>query len=30
MLIDSLPWSFSIIKLPWMQKPLFTQWQTKI
>lgn len=30
MLIDSLPWSFSIIKFPWMEKPLFTQWQTKI
>jgi hypothetical protein len=29
-LIDSLPWSFSIIKFPWMTKPLFTQWQTKI
>lgn len=29
-LIDSLPWSFSIIKFPWMEKPLFTQWQTKV
>lgn len=29
-LIDSLPWSYSIIKFPWMDKPLFTQWQTKI
>ena len=29
-LIDSLPWSFSIIKFPWMTKPLFTQWPTKI
>ena len=28
-LIDYLPWSFSIIKYPWMDKPLFTQWQTK-
>ena len=29
-LLDSLPWSFSIIKFPWMEKPLFTQWQTKV
>ena len=29
-LIESLPWSFSIIKFPWMKKPLFTQWQTKV
>ncbi len=29
-LIDSLPWTFSIIKFPWMEKPLFTQWQTKV
>jgi hypothetical protein len=29
-LIDSLPWSFSIIKFPWMTKPLFTQWKTKV
>ncbi len=27
-LIDRLPWSYSIIKLPWMEKPLFTQWNT--
>ncbi|MDZ4749827.1 MAG: contractile injection system tape measure protein [Saprospiraceae bacterium] len=30
MLIDSLPWSYSIIKFPWMNQPLFTQWQTKV
>jgi hypothetical protein len=28
-LIDSLPWTYSIIKTPWMEKPLFTQWSTK-
>jgi hypothetical protein len=29
-LIDYLPWPFSIVKFPWMTKPLFTQWSTKI
>jgi hypothetical protein len=29
-LIDQLPWSYSIIKFPWMLKPLFTQWSTRI
>jgi hypothetical protein len=29
-LIDQLPWSYSIIKFPWMIKPLFTQWSTRI
>ncbi|MBV9962180.1 MAG: hypothetical protein JO072_08030 [Parafilimonas sp.] len=29
-LIESLPWTFSIIKFPWMTKPLFTQWQTRV
>lgn len=29
-LIEQIPWSFSIIKLPWMKNPLFTQWQTRI
>jgi hypothetical protein len=29
-LIDRLPWTFSIIKFPWMTKPLFTEWLTKI
>ncbi len=28
MLLEQLPWSFSIVKLPWMLKPLFTEWQT--
>lgn len=25
-LIQFLPWSFNILKLPWMQKPIITQW----
>lgn len=28
-LIESLPWTYSIVKTPWMEKPLFTQWSTK-
>jgi len=28
MLINQLPWSFTIIKLPWMKKPIFTEWET--
>ena len=30
MLIDKLPWSLSIIKFSWMEKPVYTQWRTKI
>lgn len=26
-LIERLPWAYSIMKLPWMQQPIFTQWQ---
>ncbi|NVO21496.1 MAG: hypothetical protein HXX13_17475 [Bacteroidetes bacterium] len=26
MLLDMLPWTISIVKLPWMQKPIFTEW----
>lgn len=26
LLIDRLPWTFSILKLPWMNQTLFTQW----
>jgi len=29
-LIENLPWPFSIIKSPWMDKPLFTQWSTRV
>lgn len=29
-LIEQIPWAFSIIKFPWMKKPLFTQWPTRI
>ena len=29
-LIEQLPWTFSIIKFPWMIKPLYTQWSTRI
>ncbi len=25
-LLDQIPWSFSIVKLPWMQKAIFTEW----
>lgn len=25
-LLSSLPWSISLIKLPWMQKPLYIEW----
>lgn len=28
LLLGQLPWSISIIKLPWMHKPLFTEWPT--
>lgn len=27
MLLNQLPWSISIIKLPWMKKPIYTEWQ---
>ncbi len=27
MLIDHLPWSFGHIKLPWMEKLVFTKWR---
>lgn len=26
-LLGKLPWSFNLIKLPWMNYPLFTQWE---
>lgn len=29
-LIEKIPWAFSIIKFPWMKTPLFTQWPTRI
>jgi hypothetical protein len=25
-LLDAVPWSFSLVKLPWMHSPLLTQW----
>ncbi|WP_156815363.1 contractile injection system tape measure protein [Pseudanabaena sp. PCC 6802] len=28
MLLEHLPWSINIIKLSWMQYPLYTEWQT--
>ena len=27
MLLNQLPWSISIIKLPWLKKPIYTEWQ---
>ena len=27
MLLDHLPWSISVIKLPWMKQPIYTEWQ---
>jgi hypothetical protein len=27
MLLDRLPWSFSLIKQPWMEHPLYVQWR---
>ena len=27
LLLNQLPWSFNIIKLPWMNKPIYTEWQ---
>jgi len=29
-LIENLPWPYSIIKSSWMEKPLFTQWTTRV
>jgi hypothetical protein len=26
MLLNHLPWSFSLVKLPWMKKPVYTEW----
>jgi hypothetical protein len=26
MLLDQLPWGISIVKLPWMPKPIYTEW----
>lgn len=27
-LIDSIPWSFNVFRLPWMKRPIFTEWRT--
>ena len=27
MLLDQLPWSYSIVKLPWMDKSIHVQWR---
>jgi hypothetical protein len=27
-LLNTLPWGFSMVKLPWMTKPIYTEWQT--
>ncbi|MFO0434450.1 MAG: contractile injection system tape measure protein, partial [Sphingobacteriaceae bacterium] len=27
MLIDKIPWSISVIRLPWMEKPLHVKWR---
>jgi hypothetical protein len=27
MLMDRLPWSFSLIRYPWMEEPLHVTWQ---
>lgn len=26
-LLDSLPWSYSPIKFPWMEKPIYVNWR---
>jgi hypothetical protein len=26
LLLEHLPWSISVVKLPWMERPLFTEW----
>ncbi len=28
MLLNTIPWSFSIIRFPWMEKLIYTEWQT--
>lgn len=28
-LLDSLPWSFSVVRLPWMPEPVHTEWTTR-
>lgn len=28
MLVDLLPWGFSLVRLPWMSRPLVTEWPT--
>lgn len=28
MLVDLLPWGFSLVRLPWMPRPLVTEWPT--
>ncbi|HEY9698919.1 MAG TPA: contractile injection system tape measure protein [Trichocoleus sp.] len=28
MLLNQLPWSISVVKLPWMQRPIYSEWQT--
>ena len=27
MLLDGLPWSYSTIKLPWMERPIYVDWR---
>ena len=28
MLVGQLPWGIGIVKLPWMTKPIYTDWPT--
>lgn len=30
LLLDHLPWSYSIVKLPWMIKPIYVQWHNSM
>lgn len=30
LLLDHLPWSYSIVKLPWMLKPIYVQWHNSM
>lgn len=30
LLLDHLPWSYSIVKLPWMLKPMYVQWHNSM
>jgi hypothetical protein len=30
LLLDHLPWSYSIVKLPWMLKPVYVQWHNSM